>query len=265
MATLDAKKRASLPDRDFAYIDSKGNRRLPINDEAHVRNALSRFNQVRFESEEAREKAFRKLLRAASSYGIAPVGFVTGQLRQARSGVKPDMPSGPVTLLLTDIEGSTRLVHSLGDEYPALLEEVRTAIREEVGRGGGYEVDCRADEFFAAFADAADAVQAAVGIQRRLVSSPAKVRIGLHSGSPRLTDTGYVGMPVHVTARVCNAGHGGQILITVATRDEMEGSLPPEVDLESLGVHQLHELPEAEELFQVTSRGLVSSFPAPRV
>jgi class 3 adenylate cyclase len=168
-------------------------------------------------------------------------------------------------LLLTDIEGSTRLVHSLGDQYPALLEEVRSAIRREVGRGGGYEVDCRADEFFAAFADAADAVQAAVEIQRSLASSPAKVRIGLHSGSPALTDTGYVGLPVHVTARVCNAGHGGQILITVATRDEMAGSLLPEVDLESLGVYHLHELPEAEELFQVTGRGLISSFPAPRV
>jgi class 3 adenylate cyclase len=68
-----------------------------------------------------------------------------------------------------------------------------------------------------------------------------------------------------VTARVCNAGHGGQILITVATRDEMAGSLLPEVDLESLGVYHLHELPEAEELFQVTGRGLISSFPAPRV
>lgn len=264
MATLDAKKRASLPDSAFAYVDSKGNRRLPINDEAHVRNALSRFNQVKFESDEARERAFRKLLTAASRYGIAPVGFVTRQLREARSGFKPGMPSGPVTLLLSDIEGSTGLVHSLGTAYPALLDEVRAAVREEVGRRGGYEVDSPGDEFFAAFAMATDAIEAAIDIQRRLEHSRAKVRIGLHSGSPALTDTGYVGLPVHVMARVCNAGHGGQILITAATRDELEGSMPKDVRLQSLGVYQLQGLPEVEELFQVSSRGLESSFPALR-
>jgi class 3 adenylate cyclase len=265
MATLDAKKRASLPNSAFAYIDSKGNRRLPINDEAHVRNALSRFNQVKFESEEARERAFRRLLSAASSYGIAPVGFVTRQLREARAGSTKSMPSGQVTLLLSDIEGSTPLVHSLGADYPALLEEVQSTIREGVGGHHGYEVDSRADEFFAAFADAVDAVQAAIEIQRRLASSRAKVRIGLHSGSPALTDTGYVGLPVHVMARVCNAGHGGQILITAATRDELEGAMPEGVALMSLGAYRLQGLPDAEELFQVSGRGLWSSFPELRV
>jgi class 3 adenylate cyclase len=265
MATLDAKKRASLPNSAFAYVDSKGKRRLPINDEAHVRNALSRFNQVRFESEEARERAFRKLLTAASSYGIAPVGFVTRQLREARSSSTSTMPSGPITLLLSDIEGSTALVHSLGPAYPALLEEVRATIRETVNGRGGYEVDSRADEFFAAFARATDGVEAALEIQQRLLPSRAKVRIGLHSGSPALTDTGYVGLPVHVMARVCNAGHGGQILITGATRDELEGLTPNQARIESLGIYQLHGLPELEELFQVTCNGLVSKFPELRV
>ena len=118
MATLDARKRASLPDSAFAYVDSKGNRRLPINDESHVRNALSRFNQVKFESEEARERAFRRLLKAATKYGIAPIGFITRQLRQARGADSSDLPSGAVTLLLSDIEGSTKLVQDLGEDYP---------------------------------------------------------------------------------------------------------------------------------------------------
>src|SRR3989475_7168178 len=81
MANLSAKKRAELPDSAFAYIDSSGQRRLPINDEAHVRNALARFNQVRFEDEAARDRARTRLLRAAKKYGIVPLGFMTGQLR----------------------------------------------------------------------------------------------------------------------------------------------------------------------------------------
>ena len=272
MATLDAKKRASLPNNAFAYVDSKGNRRLPIHDEAHVRNALSRFNQVRFESDEARERAFRRLLRAAAEYGIAPVGFVTRQIREAaRSEEATEVPSGKVTLLFTDIEASTGLVRALGPAYPDLLEEVRRLIREVVDSHGGYEVDARADEFFAAFARAEDAISAAVAIQVSMGGrswpgrQPVKVRIGLHSGSPAVTDTGYVGLPVHVLARVASAGHGGQILITTATREELGDPAPPGIGLTSLGRFLLHGLPEAEELLQVEADGLDSAFPAPRV
>ncbi|HEY4606151.1 MAG TPA: adenylate/guanylate cyclase domain-containing protein [Acidimicrobiia bacterium] len=267
MATLDAKKRASLPNSAFAYVDSKGNRRLPINDEAHVRNALARFNQVRYESEEAREKAFRKLLKAASEYGIAPVGFVTRQLREARAEGSADLPSGAVTLLMTDIEGSTGLVADLGDAYPLVLDTVRALIRASVGGNRGYEVDARADEFFAAFGSAGDAVTAAIEIQRSMVgkswtpSTPVRVRIGLHSGSPSLTDTGYVGLPVHVMARVCSAGHGGQVLLTTATRDELGATPGAHVKLRSLGMFRLQGLRQAEELFQVDAPGLASEFP----
>ena len=272
MATLDARKRASLPDSAFAYVDSKGNRRLPINDESHVRNALSRFNQVKFESEEARERAFRRLLKAATKYGIAPIGFITRQLRQARGADSSDLPSGAVTLLLSDIEGSTKLVQDLGEDYPSVLEQVRAIIRETVGRHDGYEVDSRADEFFAVFAEAAGAVATAVEIQRGLQDAmwpgglQVRVRIGLNSGSPAVNDdTGYVGLPVHVMARVCNAGHGGQILLTEATRSEL-GTLP--------GWHRarfprrsaaLAGLPGPETLFQVKTRGLVEEFPPLRV
>jgi class 3 adenylate cyclase len=270
MATLDARKRASLPNSAFAYVDSKGNRRLPINDEAHVRNALSRFNQVRFESEEARERAFRRLLRAATDYGIAPVGFVTRQLRRARAGDSSDLPSGVVTLLLTDIEGSTGLIQELGDDYPSVLELVREIIRETVGRHDGYEVDSRADEFFAVFAGAAGGVAAAVEIQRGLEDAmwpgglQVRVRIGLNSGSPAVTDTGYVGLPVHVMARVCNAGHGGQVLLTEATRSEL-GTLPDGIELDSLGEVALAGLPGPEALFQVKAHGLIEEFPPLRV
>jgi class 3 adenylate cyclase len=270
MATLDAKKRASLPNSAFAYIDSKGNRRLPINDEAHVRNALSRFNQVKFESDEARERAFRKLLKAATGYGIAPVGFVSRQLREAARAGSADLPSGLVTLLLTDIEGSTGLVHDLGDGYPGLLEAVRDLIRQATAAHSGCEVDARADEFFAVHARARDALDAAIEIQKKMgaatwpVGHTVRVRIGIHSGSPAVTDTGYVGMPVNIAARVCNAGHGGQILVTSATRDEL-GGLPGRIGLQSLGAVSMQGLPAPEELFQVMAPGLEKEFPELRV
>ena len=265
MGTLDAKQRASLPDRDFAYIDSKGKRKLPLNDESHVRNALARFNQVSYESDEARERAFRKVLKAASKYGIAPVGFVTRRLREARGAVLGDMPSGLVTLMMTDIEGSTRLAHDLGDAYSSLLEDVRGVIRGAVAAAGGYEVDARADEFFAAFAAASDAVSAAIRIQRTMDPNRARVRIGLHSGSPAVTDTGYVGVPVHVAARVCSAGHGGQILISSATRDELAAAPVGDVRLRSLGLRSLHGVPEPMELLQIDAEGLGTSFPSLRL
>lgn len=271
MAELSAKQRADLPNSAFAYVDSKGNRRLPINDEAHVRAALSRFNQVKYESPEAREKAFARVLKAAAGYGIAPVGFVTRQLREAaRTEGAPELPSGMVTLMLTDIEGSTQLVHELGDAYPPLLDAVRALIREVVGAEGGYEVDARADEFFAAFGRARNAVDAAIEIQRRMIArtwpgaAELRVRIGLHSGSPALTDTGYVGPAVHVMARVCNAGHGGQVLITRATREEI-GDDPADFGLSSLGEFALQGVPGREEMFQVDAPGLKTDFPDLRV
>jgi class 3 adenylate cyclase len=270
MATLDAKKRASLPNSAFAYVDSQGNRRLPINDEAHVRNALSRFNQVKFESQEARERAFRRLLKAATDYGIAPIGFITRQLREARVADPSDLPSGVVTLMLTDIEGSTRLVQELGEDYQSVLEAVRKLIRDAVADHQGYEVDSRADEFFAVFAEAGQGLAAAIDIQRAMQATEwpeghqVRVRIGLNSGSPAVTDTGYVGLPVNVMARVCNAGHGGQILLTAASRDEL-GSDLANIELDSLGEFQLQGLPGPQPLFQVRAPGLIVEFAPLRV
>ncbi len=268
MAQLSAKQRGELPNSAFAYVDSQGRRLLPINDEPHVRNALSRFNQVKFEDEAAKERAFRKLLTAATKYGIAPIGFVARQLREAAEEGPADLPSGPVTLLLSDIEGSTGLVHRLGDGYQEVLAQVQGLIWQAVDSQRGYEVDARADEFFAAFAHAPDALTAALSIQRSIrdhkwpVGETVRVRIGLHSGSPARTETGYVGLPVNTAARVCNAGHGGQILVSAATRDELS---PSEFDLLSLGVFELRGLPRPVELLQVTVHDLPKEFPPPRV
>src|SRR3954452_17737852 len=120
MPPLRAKERAQLPDSAFAYIDSRGGRRLPIHDAAHVRNALARFGQVAFEDQAARDRARSRLLRAAQKHGIMPIGFISAQLRPNRK-----LPTGHVTFLLTDIEGSTELLARLGDRYAALLTEVR--------------------------------------------------------------------------------------------------------------------------------------------
>ena len=132
MARLSTRERAKLPDKAFAYIDGDGHRRLPIHDEAHVRDALGRFERVRFEDDAARERARRRLLNAAKRYGIVPVGFITGQLRSERNARGPDFstfPTGTVTFLMTDIEGSTLLLRELGEDYAAVLKDVRAIIR----------------------------------------------------------------------------------------------------------------------------------------
>ena len=270
MARLSARERANLPDRAFAYIDAKGTRRLPIHDEAHVRNALGRFERVAFEDDAARERARRRLLNAAKKYGIVPVGFIAGQLRSERSQRTRDfsaLPTGSVTFLLTDIEGSTSLVHGLGDGYAPLLRDVRTVIRNAVRRCGGHTVDAVGDELLAVFSRAHAAMEAAIATQRAMRERAwpdeldVRVRAGIHSGRPTLTDTGYVGLAVHTVARVCTVGHGGQIVVTGRTKAALERSMPASMTLRSLGEHRLAGLPHAEALYQVHAKGLVARFP----
>jgi class 3 adenylate cyclase len=382
MSRLDAKKRARLRESAFAYVDSHGRRRLPIHDKAHVRNALSRFNQVVFESETARERARKRLLNAAKKYGIIPIGFITGQLQSERRNATagrlvielgrmgapgdleqrlrgvlrdptltvlywsnttkayldgkgkpvplptkkdkrvvtylerdgrpmtalvhdpaalddPDLtetvlaavrflvekdraygqlpatamdaaalPTGFVTLLMSDIEASTALLRRVGDGYRDLLNDVRGMLRSAVTRADGREIDARADEFFAVFERAADAVQAAADIQRTLDRKrwpedlPVRVRIGIHSGRPTLTDIGYIGLAVHTVARVCSAAHGGQIIISEMAKDAVAGS--PGIRFRSLGRHRLPGLVGAQGLFQIEADGLPATFPPPR-
>jgi class 3 adenylate cyclase len=278
MPFLDAKSRARLPDSAFAYIDSHGRRRLPINDEAHVRNALSRFNQTPFENEAARDKARTRLLRAAKKYSIVPVGFMTGQLRnervlgenEARADEARTLPVGFVTLLLADIEDSTGHVRRLGKRYATVLAEVRRLLRGAIRDSEGREVDARADEMFAVFARAEAALTAALAMQRRMLArawpdeSRVRVRVGLHSGSPTLTDSGYVGMVVNTAARVCFAGRGGQIVLSSDARDAMQESLPTGIAFKDLGLHQLYGLPAPVALFQVLADDLPSDFAPPR-
>jgi class 3 adenylate cyclase len=384
MAKLDASKRSRLPASAFAYVDSRGRRRLPVHDEAHVRNALARFNQVAFEDDAARERARTRLLNAAKKYGIVPVGFITGQLQSERrdatagrlvielgrtgapgeleqrlrrvlrdptltvlhwsdaSGAYLDaagkptplpteadpravtylerqgrpmtalvhdpavlgdpavaetvlaavrfvvekerlhgqipatstdaaaLPTGFVTLLMTDIESSTALLHRLGDAYGILLNDVRGILRAAVLRASGREIDARADEFFAVFERASAAIEAAVAVQRALGKRAwpdgvaVRVRAGIHSGRPTLTDVGYIGLAVHTTARVCAAGHGGQVVVSGEARVAAAGGTAADVRFRDLGRHRLPGLPESLALFQVQAAGLPRSFPPPR-
>ncbi len=384
MSRLKPSKRARLPDRAFAYVDSRGRRRLPVHDKAHVRNALARFNQVAFENDAARERARNRLLNAAKKYRIVPVGFITGLLQserraatagrlvielgrnpapgelekrlrivlrdptlavlhwsdvsgayldgtgkpvalpterdqrgvtylerqgrpmtalvhdptiladpdlaetvldavrfvvekdrlhgqiQATSTAAAALPTGFVTLLMTDIEASTALLHRLGDRYGALLNDVRGILRTALLRASGREIDARADEFFAVFEGAAAAIEAAVAIQRELGNRAwgdgleVQVRVGIHSGRPTLTDAGYIGLAVHTAARLCSAAHGGQIVVSAATRAAVGASAPTGIRFRSLGRHRLPGLPDAEMLFQVQAQGLRVTFPRPR-
>ena len=259
MAQLGAKARAELPDTAFAYIAPDGRRLLPIHDEAHVRNALARFNRVPFDDESARDRARTRLLKAAKRHGILPVGFIDGQLMPERR-----LPTGRVALLLADIENSTGHLTALGDRYPRLLTDVRRLLRAATRKSGGHEVDARADEFFAAFASPRAAVEAAVAIQRAVTTHAwpgdrtVRVRIGLHVGRPTLTAGGYVGIAVNTVARISAMGHGTQIVTSSALR-EAAGDVDG-IRWKSLGRHRLRGIPDDHELFQVQASGLPNRF-----
>ena len=261
MARLGAKERAQLPDSAFAYIDSGGNRRLPIHDAAHVRNALARFGQVAFEDEAARDRARSRLLRAAQKHGIMPIGFISAQLEPQRK-----LPKGNVTFLLTDIEGSTELLARLDDRYAALLAGVRRLVGAAVRSASGHQVSARGDDVFAVFERAPAALEAAIAIQRAMSAGDwpegmdVRLRIGLHRGRPDLTETGYVGLSVHAAARICFSAHGGQIVMSAAVRSAID-SLADGVSLERLGSWRFRGLPEPIEIFQVDAPGLLDDFP----
>jgi class 3 adenylate cyclase len=263
---LDGTTRANLPNSAFAYVDSQGRRRLPIHDAAHVRNALSRFNQVAFEDDASRDRARRRLLNAAKKFQIVPVGFIDGQLRSQRAG-EPVLPSGFVTMLMTDVEGSTGLVARLNEGYRELITVVRDLQRGCVIRAHGTLVESRADELFAVFEHPAAALEAAIDIHQRFEQrvwtdvEAVRVRIGVHSGYPTLNDDNYIGMAVHLTARLCSAAHGGQILISGQTKLALTGALPGHIRLRSLGRHRLRGIPEETALYQVLAPGLARRFP----
>ena len=164
------------------------------------------------------------------------------------------LPAGVVTFLFTDVEGSTKLLHELGDEYAAALHEHRRIVREAFGTRDGVEVDTQGDAFFVAFARASDAVAAAADAQTALVDGPIRVRMGLHSGEPLLTDEGYVGLDVHKGARIAAVGHGGQVLLSEATHALVD------VPAKDLGPHRLKDLTAPERIYQLEIEGLPSEF-----
>jgi predicted ATPase/class 3 adenylate cyclase len=178
-----------------------------------------------------------------------------------------NLPTGTVTFLFTDIEGSTRLLRELGDRYATLLADHHRILRSVVRESGGEEVDSQGEGMFLAFARARDAVRAAVACQRAIATHAwpegkgVRIRMGLHTGEPERSEAGYVGIDVHRAARICTAGHGGQVLLSQSTRELVGDDLPEGVTLRDLGAHELRDLAHPEHLFQVVAAGLPAEFP----
>jgi YVTN family beta-propeller protein len=178
-----------------------------------------------------------------------------------------ELPTGTVTFLFTDIEGSTRLERELREEYGQVLAKHRRVARVVFGRYSGHEIDTQGDSFFVVFPRARDAVAAAVELQRDLAAhtwpegKQVRVRIGMHTGEASLHDGHYVGLAVHRAARIAAAAHGGQILLSRSTRDVVEDDLPSDQRLRDLGEQRLKDLPRPEHLFQLDADGLAVAFP----
>ncbi len=178
-----------------------------------------------------------------------------------------DLPTGTVTMLFSDIEGSTLLLSRLGADYAQALTGQRTVLRQAWAEHGGTEIGTEGDSFFVVFATATAAATAAVEAQRGLEEYPwprgehVRVRMGVHTGSPTVLDDGYVGLDVHRAARVAGAAHGGQVVVSDATAHLVQGHLPDGVALRDLGAHQLKDMPVPEHLFQLQVAGLVDQFP----
>ena len=253
MARLKPSERAGLPDRAFAYVDAKGRRRLPIHDAAHVRNALARFGQVDFEDEAAREHGPQPVAPGGQAVPDRAdrLHHERAPVRRFHGGAAGRCHPGFVTLLMTDIEGSTALVDRLGDGYRPVLDDV-CVIAARRGRRAMEVMRSRpaADEFFAVFATPAPpstprspiaAGAARSGVARRV---EVRVRIGIHSGYPTSTADNYIGLDVNTASRICAVGHGGQIVVSANTREAVKATAPDGVRFIALGEHRLRGLPD---------------------
>ena len=181
------------------------------------------------------------------------------------------LPAGTVTMVFTDIEGSTALLQSLGDRYPEVLADHNRLIREAFARHDAFERGSAGDGLYFVFASAREAVQAAVDAQLALAGHPwpeaaaVRDRMGIHTGEPRNATEGYVGLDVHRAARICSAGHGGQILVSQTTRDLVVEDLKAPLGMIDLGAHRLRSLDgPSQRIYQVTGPGLARDFPPPR-
>jgi predicted ATPase/class 3 adenylate cyclase len=179
-----------------------------------------------------------------------------------------ELPSGTVTFLFSDVEGSTRLLTRLRGRYAAVLGEHQRLLRAAFAEHDGREVHTEGDAFFVAFARASDAIAAAASAQRSLASRrwpegvDVRVRMGIHTGEAEVRLDDYVGLDVHRAARICAAGHGGQVLISSSTRELVADELPSDVALRDLGEHRLKDLDRPEHLFQLVVGDLPADFPA---
>src|SRR5438445_688378 len=179
----------------------------------------------------------------------------------------PERPTGTVTFLFTDIEGSTRLLQELGDDWVGVLEDQRRLMRESIAQNTGVELGTEGDSFFVVFASAADATQAVVSAQQALAghawtgSKTVRVRMGLHTGEARRVGDDYVGLDVHRAARIAACGHGGQVVISDSVFALVVTALPAGVSIRDLGEHRLKDLPRPEHLYQLEIDGLPTEFP----
>ena len=178
------------------------------------------------------------------------------------------LPSGTVTFLFTDLEGSTRLLQELGDKFATLVADHDQLLREIWERHNGRVIDTQGDSFFVAFSRALDAIHAVVQSQR-VVSNhlwpdgvTVRVRMGLHTGEPQIIALGYMGIDVHRAARIAAVAHGGQVLISQTTHDLVESELPEDVTFRDLGEHRLKDLRQPKHLYQLVIAGLPFDFPA---
>jgi class 3 adenylate cyclase len=172
------------------------------------------------------------------------------------------LPSGTVTFVFTDIEGSTQLLKQLGDRYAEVLAEHRRIVRDTFTHADGVEIDTQGDAFFFAFARARDAVEAAVDAQRAHASTTwpeeatVRVRMGLHTGEPALGSEGYLGLDVVRAARICTVAKGGNVLLSETTRSLVGASLPEGVSLAPLGERHLKDLDQPEQVYELAIEGV---------
>jgi len=198
-----------------------------------------------------------------------PVGSAESRKKPHGTSGRP-LPRGTVTFLFTDIEGSTRLLARLRDGFADVLEAHHRVLRAAFAQHGGHEVHTEGDAFFVAFARATEAIAAAVAAQRALAVHPwpegvdLRVRMGLHTGEAAVRADDYVGMDVHRAARICSAAHGGQVLVSSATRELVVAELDAGVALDDVGEHRLKDLERPERLYQVVADELAAEFPPPR-
>ena len=228
---------------------------------AETLDLLANALQVTHEERAAWEQATRGL-RLPSDEAVVSLDDLSQPLTPRA------LPTGTVTLLFTDIEGSTQLLQQLGPAYAQALGEHQALLRAAFTAHGGVEVDTQGDAFFVAFATAPAAVQAAGAATRSLAAYPwptgatLRVRMGVHTGTPQLIGDHYVGLDVHRAARIAAAGHGGQVLLSQTTRHLVEYDLPEGVTLRDLGAHRLKDLQQPERLAQLVIPELPADFPS---